>query len=147
MAVVHGKNGSAFIKTSAAAMGLVETEKVANLTAWTVNEINEVAEARVMEAAHVQRYQGMRDWNVSIEGLAEEAAGGKHFTQRIALAAGTSLTLPSATLFVVLRNSTGSAPVYAGSGVMTDFSYSSSADGVPTFSATIAGNGALRFTP
>ena len=145
MAVVHGKNGSVFIKTAAA---LTNAMKVANLTAWTVNEINEVAEARVMEADYVQRFQGMRDWNVSIEGLAEEAVGAAYLTQRVAaLAAGTTLVLPSATMFLVLRNSIGTAPVYEGSGVMTDFTYSTSSDGVPTFSATVAGNGALRFTP
>ena len=145
MAVEHGKNGSVFIKEGGATPA-EQFIKVANLTAWTVNEINEVAEARVMEEDYVLRYQGMRDWNISVEGLAEEAIGPGYLTQRIALGAGT--TLPSATLFVGLRNSAGATvSVYEGSGVMTDFSYSTSADGVPTFSATIAGNGALRFTP
>ena len=137
MAVEHGKNGSAFIKA-----GTTFT-KIAHITAWTVNEINEVAEARVMEEDYVLRYQGMRDWNVSLEGLAEATAGAAYLTARIAT--GTTGPLPSATLFVRLRNGTGTIPVYEGSGVMTDFSYASSADGVPTFSSTIAGNGALKF--
>ena len=138
MAVVHGKNGCAAIKDGTA------ISKIMNITAWTVNEINEVAEARVMEEDYVLRYQGMRDWNVSLEGLAESTIGAAYLTSRIATGTPGN-TLPSATLFIRLRNNIGTIPVYEGSGVMTDFSYASSADGVPTFSATIAGNGALRF--
>ena len=138
MAVEHGKEGSVHVLVSGT------PTKVAHTTSWTVNEINEVSEARVQEEDYVLRYSGMRDWNVAVEGIAEATSGTGYLTRRLIPASTGTAPLPSATVFVRLRISGASTPVYEGSGIITDHSTTSPADGLPTFSATIAGNGALR---
>ena len=141
MAAIHGKQGSVYRVVGATAT------KILNTTNWTVNEIQETAESRVHEADWVERVGGLRDFNVSIEGNVAAATAGNAYLTR-SIAPGTPAgTLPAGTMIIRLRNTASTSPVYQGEIVVTDFSMSSPADGLQTFSLTGAGNGALQYTP
>ena len=134
MATIHGVKGSVYVGTT----------KIAQTTSWTVNEIQETAEARIHEQDWVLREPGMRDWNASVEGLADTDTGTDTFVQRIASAGGT--TVGDTEVVLQLRQTTGTAIVYQGTCIMTDFSQTAPVDGIETFSATFAGNGRLLYS-
>ena len=130
MATQHGIKGSVFVGGN----------RIAQTTSWTVNEIQETAEARVHDQNWVLRESGMRDWNVSVEGLADNATGTTMLTSRIATSAATTPEY-----VIQLRQTSGTAIVYQGTAIMTDFSQTAPVDGIQTFSATFAGNGTLTY--
>lgn len=137
MAVEHGYKGSVYFQTAATTF-----TKVANTTAWTVNYLNELAEARIHEETHVKRYAGMRDWNASIEGLVDQTLANNPLITKIV--SGDD-TLAAATAVLRLRLKTGEAPLFEGACVITDIAVNTPADGLPTVTMNAAANGALVF--
>lgn len=138
MAVEHGYKGSVYFQTGAATF-----TKVANTTAWTLNYINELAEARIHEETHVRRFAGMRDWNASVEGLVDQELMNNPLITRI-VSAGTAM-LAAATAVLRLRLNTGNVPLFQGACVITDIAVNTPADGLPTVTMNAAANGALTF--
>ena len=139
MAVRHGSFGSIYIKIAPTTY-----MKFADTSAWTLNVINELAEARLHEERNVRRYPGMRDWNVSLEALVNATRTNNPLITKMVGATSTA-DLSGATAFVRLRLDTATTPFFQGEGVFVDISVNTPADGLPTLTANLAGNGAIIF--
>ena len=138
MAVKHGTNGSVYVKRG------TSFAKLANTTSWTLNVINELAEARIHEETDVLRFPGNRDWNVSVEGLVDSTRTNNELVTKLVGATSTS-DLSGATAFIQLRLDKGTHTFFSGPCVFTDLSIAGPSDGLPTLTATLAANGAIQF--
>ena len=136
--VEHGKESSIYVKT-----GTNTYTKILNGTSWALNVLQELTEARVFDQEWIQRKRGLKDFNISIEGLAAATVGAGYLTQ---LMIGTpSENAPGTAFFRLFQGSGGTVPAYEGSCLFSDFNLSSSADGLPTYSANVVGaGGAIR---
>ena len=135
---IHGQKGSVYRKVAATTY-----VKILETTGWTLNITQQTAEAAVQEEEYVTRAAGAKDWNASIEGLAQTVLGNQNLVP-LMVPASTSV-VAAGSLFLRLRNNAGTAPVYQGLGVFTDMSVSSAEGSLVTMSATIAGVGILTY--
>lgn len=135
---IHGQKGSVYHWDGTKFVKILET------TGWTLNVTQQTAEAAIQEEEYITRAAGAKDWNVSIEGMAQTTrADGNLVNFMVPESASKSA---EGELFVRLMNSKDKKDfVYQGKGIFTDLSVSSSEGALVTVSATIAGVGLLTY--
>ena len=112
--------------------------KIVQTTGWTLNVTQQTAEAAVQEEEYIVRAAGAKDWNASIEGLAQ--ADRKDGNLVNFMVPSDAMKTAPGEIRVRLRNSReADHAVYEGRGVFTDLSVSSPEGGLVTVSATLAG--------
>ena len=134
---IHGQKGSVYHWTGTKWVKILET------TGWTLNVTQQTAEAAVQEEEYITRAAGAKDWNVSIEGLAQADRDDGNIVNFMVPA--DKSTSAAGKLHVRLRNDDDKGFVYQGKGFFTDLSVSSPEGGIVTVSATIAGDGVLTY--
>jgi len=136
---IHGQKGNVYHWNGTKWIKILET------TGWTLNVTQQTAEAAVQEEEYITRAAGAKDWNVSIEGLAQTNRDDGNIVNFMVPADKDNSA--AGELIVRLRNDkdSGKAFVYQGKAFFTDVSVSSPEGGLVTVSATLAGNGLLTY--
>lgn len=129
---IHGQKGSVLQWNGSKFVKILET------TGWTLNITQQTAEAAVQEEEYVTRAAGAKDWNASIEGLAQTTRAEGNLVNF--MVPENAMKVAPGEIMIRLRNSKNAADyVYEGKGVFTDLAVSSPEGGLVTVSATLAG--------
>jgi len=135
---IHGQKGSIEQWDGSAWVKIVQT------TGWTLNITQQTAEAAVQEEEYITRAAGAKDWNASIEGLAQ--ADRKDGNLVNFMVPEDDIKAAAGKIRIRLRNSReADHALYEGKGFFTDVSVSSPEGGLVTVSATLAGRDILVY--
>ncbi len=132
---VHGKNVDfALLDANAASKRLEPDGNSATLT-WT----NDIAELRPFGATALEKVEGVPDWNIEIAGYYHTASS------QIDDVLGTIATCVSSSTAasIAFGGSTAGCPLWYGNCILAEYSIEAPSDGPATFTATLAGSGAL----
>ncbi len=114
-----GKNGTIYRKEDES-----KYIRIANTTRWSLQLKQEKIEVAI--SGDISRYDGMRDWEVYIEGIVQEA------------------TFGHGEVYLILHLFDGTKSVYKGFGFFKE--YSPVTNGSNNFTGRISGNGALEIS-
>ena len=135
---IHGQKGNVYHWNGTKWIKILET------TGWTLNVTQQTAEAAVQEEEYITRAAGAKDWNASIEGLAQSDRKDGNLVNF--MVPEDEIKAAAGKIRIRLRNSReADHALYEGKGFFTDLSVSSPEGGLVTVSATLAGNGLLTY--
>lgn len=135
---VHGKNVDIKVADIAGSLRRIEPDGNSVTLTWT----NDIAELRPFGAAALEKLEGVPDWNIEMAGYYHTAAS------QIDEIFGTLATcVSSATAAsIAFGGSTAGCPVWYGNCILAEYSMEAPSDGPATFTAALAGSGALTRT-